>query len=81
MDEVVLTLPRGKKRKVTTQVEIDEEISAPITQGDKLGVVKLIVDGEIVHETALLALETVEPAGFFARLWDVVLMWIAKLFS
>jgi D-alanyl-D-alanine carboxypeptidase (penicillin-binding protein 5/6) len=81
MDEVVLTLPRGKKRKVTTQVEIDEDISAPITQGDKLGVVKLIVDGEIVHETALLALETVEPAGFFARLWDVVLMWVAKLFS
>ena len=81
MDEVVLTLPRGKKKKLTTQVEIDEEITAPISQGDTLGVVKLIVDSEIVHETPLLALETVEPAGFFARLWDVVLMWIAKLFS
>ena len=28
-----------------------------------------------------LALQAVEPGGFFARLWDIVLMWIAKLFS
>ncbi|MCL4104406.1 UNVERIFIED_CONTAM: hypothetical protein GTU68_047368 [Idotea baltica] len=81
MDEVVLTLPRGKKKKMSTQVELEENISAPVSQGDTLGVVRLIVDGEVVHETPLLALETVEPAGFFARLWDVVLMWIAKLFS
>ena len=81
MSEVILTLPRGQRKKLTTAVEIEEEISAPVSQGDELGVVKIIVDGETVSETPLLALETVEPAGFFSRMWDVLLMWIARLFS
>ena len=39
------------------------------------------LDGETVFESPLVALEAVEPAGFFARLWDWVLMLIASLFS
>ena len=80
-DELVLTLPRGKKKKLATVVEVNEEISAPIALGDKLGTVKLMLEGETVVETPLVALEAVEPGNFFARLWDMVLMWIARLFS
>ena len=80
-EELVLTLPRGKKKKLNTVVEVDPEISAPIALGDTLGTVKIMLEGEIVIETPLVALEAVEPGGFFARLWDMVLMWIAKLFS
>jgi D-alanyl-D-alanine carboxypeptidase (penicillin-binding protein 5/6) len=29
----------------------------------------------------VVALVAVEPGGFFARLWDMILMWIASLFS
>jgi D-alanyl-D-alanine carboxypeptidase (penicillin-binding protein 5/6) len=28
-----------------------------------------------------VALEPLERAGFFARLWDMILMWLAKLFG
>jgi len=80
-DELVLTLPRGKKKKLTTVVEVDEEISAPVVLGDELGTVRLLLEGETVIETPLVALESVEPGNFFARLWDVLLMWIARLFS
>ncbi len=80
-DELVLTLPRGKKKKLTTVVEVDEEISAPVVLGDELGTVRLLLEGETVIETPLVALESVEPGNFFARLWDVILMWIARLFS
>ena len=80
-DEVVLTLQRGKKKSLSTVVEVDQEISAPVALGDKLGIVKLMLDGEVVEEVPLVALETVEPGNFFARLWDVVLMWISSLFS
>ena len=80
-DELILTLQRGKKKSLSTVVEVDKEISAPVAMGDKLGTVKLMLDGEVVAETPLVALEAVEPGNFFARLWDMVLMWIASLFS
>lgn len=80
-DEIVLTLQRGKKKSLSTVVEVDKDISAPVALGDKLGTVKLILDGEVVEEVPLVALEAVEPGNFFARLWDVILMWISSLFS
>ncbi|MFT4824081.1 MAG: D-alanyl-D-alanine carboxypeptidase (penicillin-binding protein 5/6) [Halioglobus sp.] len=81
MDDVVLTLPRGKKKNLDTAIEVDETISAPIALGDKLGRVVMSLDGETVYESPLVALEAVEPGGFFARLWDSVLMFIADLFT
>jgi D-alanyl-D-alanine carboxypeptidase (penicillin-binding protein 5/6) len=81
VDAVTLTLPRGKKKNLETVVELDPDIIAPIALGDRLGKVKLVSDGEIVFESPLVALDAVEPGGFFARLWDWVLMFVASLFS
>ena len=81
IDAVTLTLPRGKKKNLDTVVEMDEEIIAPVALGDTLGRVLLTLDGETVYESSLVALETVEAGGFFARLWDWVLMLIASIFS
>ena len=81
VDATVLTLPRGKKKHLVTSVEIDKEILAPLLVGDALGTVTLSLDGETVFHAPVVALEAVEAGGFFARLWDALLMWIASLFS
>jgi serine-type D-Ala-D-Ala carboxypeptidase (penicillin-binding protein 5/6) len=81
IDGVTLTLPRGKKKILKTTVEVNENLIAPVALGDELGRVVLSVDGESVFEAPLVALEAVEPGGFFARLWDWVLMLIASIFS
>jgi len=80
-EEAVVTLPRGQKKKLDTEVVLQEEIVAPVAIGDQLGSVTLSIDGEVVYEAPVVALQAIEPGGFFARLWDVVLMWIASLFS
>ena len=81
LDGVTLTLPRGKEKNIETLIEVDEEIVAPIAVGDRLGRIVLSLEGETVFESPLVALESVEPGGFFARLWDWVLMLVASLFS
>ncbi len=81
LDETVLTLPRGKKKHLATSVELDPQIIAPLAVGDEVGTVVLSLDGETVFRGPVVALETVEPGGFFARLWDAILMWIASLFK
>ncbi len=80
-DRALVTLPRGQKRNLDTVIDLPDEIVAPIAAGDALGTVTLNIDGETIYEAPLVALHAVEPGGFFARLWDIVLMWVAKLFS
>jgi D-alanyl-D-alanine carboxypeptidase (penicillin-binding protein 5/6) len=81
LDATVLTLPRGKKKHLVTEVDVDQPLEAPLAKGDKVGSVTLSLDGETVFTGPLVALQAVEQGGFFARLWDMLLMWIASLFS
>ena len=77
-DEVVLTLPRSTA-SIDTQVEVDEPLVAPLDVNDVVGRVTLLRDGEVVSEVPLRVLQRVEPAGFFARLWDAIVMWFQQL--
>jgi D-alanyl-D-alanine carboxypeptidase (penicillin-binding protein 5/6) len=81
LEKTVLTLPRGKKKHLVTEVEVNAELVAPLAVGDAVGTVTLTLDGETVFHAPVVALVAVEPGGFFARLWDMILMWIASLFS
>lgn len=81
MDETILTLPRGKHKQLVTTVDIEEPLVAPLAAGDAVGTVTLSLDGETVFHGPVVALVPVEPGGFFARLWDAILMWIASLFA
>jgi D-alanyl-D-alanine carboxypeptidase (penicillin-binding protein 5/6) len=80
LDETILTLPRGKKKVLTTVVEVDEQVLAPLAVGDRVGLVKLTVDDEAVFEAPLVALEPVAEGGFISRLWDMFVLWILSLF-
>ena len=81
LEETVLTLPRGKAKNLQTNVTLRPQLVAPLAVGDQVGSVTLSLDGESVYEGPLVALSAVEPGGLFARLWDMVLMWFANLFS
>lgn len=81
IEETVLTLPRGKAKNMVTTIELDPQLVAPIAAGDRVGTVTLSVSGQTVFEAPVQALASVEAGGFFARLWDTVLMWVASLFQ
>ncbi len=81
LDDIVLTLPRGKRQQVERRVALVEEIEAPLAVGDSVGTLTLLLDGELLHQGPVVALEAVQPGGFLARLWDVILMWLARLFG
>jgi len=81
LDAAKVTLPRGQREQLQTDMELQSAVAAPISRGDSLGTVRLSLDGQLVFEAPLVALETVEQAGFFARVWDSIKMWISKLFS
>lgn len=80
-EDLRLTLPRGKREELLRELVLDDPIEAPLAVGDAVGTLTLALDGETLQQVPLVALEPLEESGFFARLWDALLMWIAKLFG
>ena len=67
-----LTLERGKFAKLTKKITIDNNIIAPIKQGQKLGELRFIFENKVLKSVPLVALNSVESAGFFGSLIDSI---------
>lgn len=79
--DIALTIPRGAAGKIKTETLLENEIKAPIEQYQPLGRVVLTLEDEVLAEQPLVALMAVEEAGFFARMWDNVQLFVLDLFS
>ncbi|EMP4113179.1 D-alanyl-D-alanine carboxypeptidase family protein [Vibrio parahaemolyticus] len=73
--DVYLTLPKGDVNKLKAEVEYNGDLLAPIAQDQVVGTLLYKVDGKVVKETALVALEPVEEGGIFKRIMD----WFKRL--
>ncbi|RPD84609.1 D-alanyl-D-alanine carboxypeptidase family protein [Luteimonas sp. 100069] len=72
---MLVSMPRGKYAQLKPSMDIPQTIVAPIEKGQQIGTVRVMLDDEVVAERPLVALEAVEEAGFFKRLWHEFLMW------
>src|SRR6266566_5330278 len=70
-----VTLPKGQAQKLKLTLEAIEPLIAPVTRGQRVGAVKVTLEGKPLGEFALLALDDVAPASFFGRMWDTVRLW------
>jgi serine-type D-Ala-D-Ala carboxypeptidase (penicillin-binding protein 5/6) len=65
-----VTVPRGTMPKFKAAMVTQQPIVAPVTAGQKLGVLKLTLDGKPYAEFPLVALQDVPLANVFSRGWD-----------
>ncbi|WP_304504192.1 D-alanyl-D-alanine carboxypeptidase family protein [Pseudomaricurvus albidus] len=80
-DDLFLTIPRGADDDLDAKIFIDDVIKAPISQGQELGNLTVVLNDETLVDQPLVALQAVEQAGFFARLWDNIKLFFLGLFS
>ncbi len=69
-EEHYLTLQTGQSNRLVREFKITGDLVAPITAGQKLGVVNYALDGKIIAELPLVALQAVEQGGFITRTTD-----------
>jgi len=72
---LLVSLPRGKYAQLKPSMDVPKTLVAPIAKGQEIGKVRVELDGKVVAERPLVALQAVEEAGFFKRLWHEFLMW------
>src|SRR5690349_19325128 len=72
---LLVSTPRGKYEQLKPTMDVPKTLVAPIAKGQEIGTVKVSLDGKVVAQAPLVAIEAVEEGGFFKRLWHEFLMW------
>ncbi len=68
-------IPVGKSKEITVEAEIAEEIEAPVHAGQQLGIVKILLDGKVLDERAVLSGEEVETMNF----WNAFMIILRRI--
>ena len=76
---LIVSLPRGRYPQMKSSMDVPKTLEAPIEKGQQIGTVKVTLDDKVIATAPLVALEAVEPGGFFKRLWHEIRMWWASL--
>jgi D-alanyl-D-alanine carboxypeptidase (penicillin-binding protein 5/6) len=74
-EPLLVSLPRGKYAQLKPSMDVPKTLVAPIAKGQKVGMAKVTLDGKVVAQAPLVALNAVEQGGFFRRLWDEFWLW------
>lgn len=78
-DPLAVTIPRGQVDQLEAVMDIDQVIKAPVIKGDVYGKVNILLNGELVEEVPLVALEDIQPAGLLKRIWHAIMLFFVGL--
>jgi len=71
-NDIFVTVPRGQYDKLEPVVELDNQIIAPVNNGDQKGILNVMLNKESVVSVPLLALESVSEGSIINKLKDEV---------
>jgi len=72
---LVVTVPKGRADKLEAELLTHPPVLAPVARGQRVGVLRVQLDGKPLGEYPVEALESVGVAGFFGRAWDTLRLW------
>lgn len=78
-DSLTVTIPRGQADKLQATMDVDKVITAPIEKGQELGKVRVTLDGNLVTEVPLVAMDAIPEAGLLKRIWHAILLFFTSL--
>jgi D-alanyl-D-alanine carboxypeptidase (penicillin-binding protein 5/6) len=73
--DLSIAVPKGYADKVKSDFVADPRLIAPIAAGQKLGVLKVNIDGKVYGEYPVVALENVPLGNIFIRILDTIRLW------
>jgi D-alanyl-D-alanine carboxypeptidase/D-alanyl-D-alanine carboxypeptidase (penicillin-binding protein 5/6) len=71
-------LPRGSASRVKAEIITQQPIVAPLRKGQRMGTLRLLLDGKPLGDYPLVALHDVAVAGIFGRGWDSIRLFFVQ---
>ena len=66
--DIYKTIKKAKKKLLKVSVKYDGPIEAPVNKNEKIAILKVVYDDELVGEYDLLASEEIKKVNFFSKL-------------
>ena len=80
-EDVFVTIPRGSRGDLQANMTIDKVIKGAVAEGQTLGELVVNLGDDNIVTLPVVALESVEEAGFFGRLIDAIMLFFMQLFG
>jgi D-alanyl-D-alanine carboxypeptidase (penicillin-binding protein 5/6) len=74
--DLVLTIPKGQAEKIKAELVAQSPLVAPVAAGQRIGTLRVSLDGKTLGEYPVHALEGLPEAGFLSRAWDTLRLWL-----
>ena len=74
-NDLAIAVPKGYAESVKSEFVAEPRLIAPIELGQKLGTLKVSVDGKPYGEYPVVALEKIEIGNIFIRILDTIRLW------
>ncbi len=74
-NDMTIAVPKGYAESVKSDFVAEPRLIAPIELGQKLGTLKVSVDGKPYGEYPVVALEKIEIGNIFIRILDTIRLW------
>ncbi len=74
-EDVAITLPRGRYDDLKASMDLPSRLVAPLAKGQKVGNLKVQLDGKTLLERPIVVLNDAAEGGFFKRMVDGVMLW------
>lgn len=71
-EDIYVTIPRGQYEKLEPVVELNQQIVAPVNEGEQKGVLNVMLSNETIASVPLLALESIPEGSIINKLKDEV---------
>jgi len=73
--DMVVSVPKGEAPRVKAELLSLSPLVAPVAAGDRVGMLRVTLEGKAIGEYPVVALEAVPEAGFLGRAWDTLRLW------
>ena len=79
LDDISLTLPKDRSRKVDVRVKIDHPLVAPLAMGTIVGSLDIYDGEEKLTTRPLISLEEAPAGGWWKRAWDALHLFFLNM--
>ena len=80
-DNATITFPRGAEDNLKAKVSINDTLEAPISTGEELGTLEIILDDETLLSAPLISVDEIQQGNIITRLLDWLVLFFTNLLS
>jgi D-alanyl-D-alanine carboxypeptidase (penicillin-binding protein 5/6) len=75
-DTLYVTVPRGRYQALAASIEVQKTILAPVAEGQSYGSVQVRLDGDLLADPPLVALQSIPEGSFWQRIIDEAMLYL-----